>query len=119
MSNFNYCPLTWHFCSQASTNKMEIIQERVLRFICNDFTSNVETLLLLNNAVPLHIGRMKLMASFFFKYYIICHNPSYRIWLKKRFHIMISETRNLQAYIQSLAENGPMVTEKSKFNFHM
>ena len=21
--NFNYCPLTWHFCSQASTNKMK------------------------------------------------------------------------------------------------
>ena len=22
-SSFNYCPLTWHFCSQASTHKME------------------------------------------------------------------------------------------------
>ena len=73
MSNFNYCPLTWHFCSQASTNKIEKIQERALRFICNDFTSNVETLLLLNNAVPLHIGRMKLMASEVFK---ILHNLS-------------------------------------------
>ena len=76
MSNFNYCPLTWHFCSKASTNKMEKIQERALRFICNDFTSNIETLLVLNNAVPLHIGRMKLMASKVFK---ILHNlsPSY------------------------------------------
>ena len=25
----------------------------------------------------------------------------------------------LQAYIQNLAENGPVGTEKSKFNFHM
>ena len=25
----------------------------------------------------------------------------------------------LQAYIQNLAENGPVVTEKRKFNFHM
>ena len=24
MSNFNYFPRTWHFCSQASTNKMKI-----------------------------------------------------------------------------------------------
>ena len=63
MSNFNYCPLTWHFCSQANTNKMEKIQERALRFICNDFTSNIETLLVLNNAVPNYIGKMKLMAS--------------------------------------------------------
>ena len=76
MSNFNYCPLTWHFCSQASTNKMAKIQERALRFTCNDFTSNIETLLVLKSAVPLHIGRMKLMASEVFK---ILHNlsPSY------------------------------------------
>ena len=26
---------------------------------------------------------------------------------------------NLQAYIQNLAENDPVATEKSKFNFHM
>ena len=25
----------------------------------------------------------------------------------------------LQAYIQNLAQKGPVVTEKSKFNFHM
>ena len=25
----------------------------------------------------------------------------------------------LQAYIQNLAENGPVVAEKSKFNFHV
>ena len=49
------------FCSQASKNKMEKVQE---------------TLLLLNNAVPLHIGRTKLMTSEVFK---ILHDlsPSY------------------------------------------
>ena len=26
---------------------------------------------------------------------------------------------NLQAYIQNLAENGPVVTEKNKFNFDL
>ena len=66
-SSFNYCPLTWHFCSQASTHKMEKILERALRFISNDFISPLETLLVLNNATPLHIGRMKLMASEVFK----------------------------------------------------
>ena len=39
MSNFNYCPLSWHFCSQASTNKLEKNQERALRFIYNDRSS--------------------------------------------------------------------------------
>ena len=28
MSNFNYCPLIWHFCSQTSTIKLEKIKER-------------------------------------------------------------------------------------------
>ena len=30
------------------------------------------------------------------------------------FHYLV-----LQAYIQNLADNGPVVTEKSKFKFHM
>ena len=27
LSNFNFCPLSWHFCSEANTNKIEKIQE--------------------------------------------------------------------------------------------
>ena len=23
LSNFNYCPVIWHFCSEANTKKME------------------------------------------------------------------------------------------------
>lgn len=38
-SNFSYCPLAWHFCSASSTNKLEKVQERALRFINNDFSS--------------------------------------------------------------------------------
>ena len=30
MSNFNYCPLTWHLCSQSSTHKMEKILEMAI-----------------------------------------------------------------------------------------
>jgi hypothetical protein len=36
LSNFNYCPVTWHFCSEKNTNKIEKIQERALRFIYED-----------------------------------------------------------------------------------
>ena len=38
VSNFNYCPLAWHFCGTSSTNKLEKNQEKALRFINNDFT---------------------------------------------------------------------------------
>ena len=33
MSNFNYCPVVWHFCEESNTKQMEKIQERALRFI--------------------------------------------------------------------------------------
>ena len=67
VSNFNYCPLAWHFCSAASTSKIERIQERALRFISNDFTSPLKTLLVNSNTVPLHVLRMQKMASEVFK----------------------------------------------------
>ena len=37
LSNFNFCPLSWHFCSEANTKKIEKIQERALRFVYNDY----------------------------------------------------------------------------------
>ena len=49
--------------SVASTNKMENIQERALRFI----QSSSEVLLSLTGTVPLHIKRMKSMAFEVFK----------------------------------------------------
>ena len=32
-SNFNYCPLIWHFCSCQSSNKVEQIQKRCLKLV--------------------------------------------------------------------------------------
>ena len=67
VSNFNYCPLAWHFCSASSTNKIEKFQERALRFINNDFTSSLQALLTSTNTLPLHVRRMKQMASEVYK----------------------------------------------------
>ena len=67
MSNFNYCPVVWHFCSVASTNKMEKIQERALRHINNDSTSPLKTLLVISNNSPLHVRWMKTIASEVYK----------------------------------------------------
>ena len=44
-SNFNYCPLVWHFCSSKSMNKIEKIQERTLRILQNDLVSDYTGLL--------------------------------------------------------------------------
>ena len=80
MSNFNHCPIVWHFCNQSSVNKMEEIQERGLRFICDDFESPLPDLLQQNGVLPLHISRMKFMAGEVFK---IVNNiaPSYLYYL--------------------------------------
>ena len=36
----------WHFCSAKSTNKIEKIEERALRFLYNDHVSSYNDLLL-------------------------------------------------------------------------
>ena len=39
-SNFNYCPLVWHFCSKASTDKLEKLQYRAVRLPSRHRTSD-------------------------------------------------------------------------------
>ena len=45
MSNFSYCPLVWHFCGKKNNSKIEKIQERALRIVCDDYTSTYQELL--------------------------------------------------------------------------
>ena len=45
MSNFNYCPIVWHFCGETNARKIEKFQERALRFIYEDYSSSYEDLL--------------------------------------------------------------------------
>jgi ribonuclease P/MRP protein subunit RPP40 len=66
-SNFNYCPLVWHFCNKTSTNKLERIQERAIRFVYNDFKTPVNVLLNKAGLEHLHIRRIKNLASESFK----------------------------------------------------
>jgi hypothetical protein len=62
LSNFNLCPLAWHFCSKANTVKLEKIQERVLRFIYEDYNSTYGELLHIAKVPSLRIRRMRVMA---------------------------------------------------------
>ena len=66
-SNFNYCPLIWHFCSQTNTIKIEKIQERALRFIYNNYSSTHNDLLNTAGTQYLHVKRLKRMACEVFK----------------------------------------------------
>ena len=57
-SNFNYCPLIWHFCSSSSLHKIEKIQERVLRLLHNDFASDYAELLKKSGTATMEIKRL-------------------------------------------------------------
>ena len=63
LSDFNYCPLVWHFCSKRDTDKMEKIQKRVLRMVLDDYESDHETLLQKAKMQTLHVGRIKTLAT--------------------------------------------------------
>ena len=67
LSNFNYCPVTWHFCSEKNTKKMEKIQERALRFIYNDYVLNYEKLLEKSKMPSLKVRRLRSIAIETFK----------------------------------------------------
>ena len=75
-SNFNYCPLIWHFCSSHATNKMENIQKRTLRFVHSDYESDYETLLKKSNKCTMTIRRLRSVALEVFRT-INDLNPSY------------------------------------------
>ena len=59
--------MAWHFCSKTSTNKMEKIQERALRFIFDDQNSSYDELLHKANLPSLEIRRLRTMSIECFK----------------------------------------------------
>ena len=73
MSNFNFCPLVWHFCNKSNTSKIEKLNYRALRFVYNDSESSYEDLLQKNSTCTLHLNRLRTMAIETFK---IIHKQS-------------------------------------------
>ena len=64
MSNFNYCPLTWHFCGEKNTKKIEKIQERPFGLFKEIMTS-YESLLLKSQLPSLKVRRLRTIAKDF------------------------------------------------------
>ena len=67
LSNFNYCPVIWHFCGKNSTAKMEKIQERALRFVTEDYDSPISDILVQTKSKLLHVSRLNAIANEAFK----------------------------------------------------
>ena len=75
-SNFDYCPLAWHFTYMTSTNKIGSIQKKALRLLYNDHTSNYDSLLAKANKPSMEAKRHRPLASEIFKTLNIL-NPTY------------------------------------------
>ena len=66
-SNFDYCPLVWYFSSSKYLQKIGKLQERTLRFLCNDHTSSYNDLLLRSSKCTMHVARQTHLCIEIFK----------------------------------------------------
>ena len=75
-SNFSYCNVVWHFCSNRSMYKLEKVHKQALRVVLNDQTSSYRVLLDTVSKPTLYVSRLKFIAIEANK----CHvneNPEY------------------------------------------
>ena len=72
-SSFDYCPVSWMFCGKTNLNKLEKLQERVLRFVFRDTTSSYESLLERGNFLPFSAYRIRCLGI---KTYKCFHGPN-------------------------------------------
>ena len=59
LSAFNFCPVIWHFCSEANTKKLEKLNYRALRHVYKDYESDYEEILAKDKSIPLQLNRMR------------------------------------------------------------
>ena len=115
-SNFNYCPLVWHFSTNKSIEKIEDIQKRCLRVTLNDYKSDCKNLLDKSGKESMKIRRIKTLAIEIFK---TVHelNPNFMETLftsKTNFRVrpfdLLVKNRNTEKYgSKSLMALGPKI----------
>ena len=66
-SNFEYCSLVYNSFSIGQDKKLEKLNERALRLLCNDYISTYENILSKTNKRMLYVTRKMKLAEFVFK----------------------------------------------------
>ena len=94
LSNFNFCALIWHFCSESNTAKIGKIQERALRLVLDDRISDYPTLLGKSATDPLKTKRIKTLATEIYKM-IYSINPNN---MKEIFKMNQSQNYNFRSH---------------------
>ena len=61
LSQFNHCPLVWMLCDRTPNSKVNRIHELALWITYKDMRTDFDTMLLRDNAVPIHIRNLQLL----------------------------------------------------------
>ena len=85
LSNFTYCPLVWHFCGKLNNSKIEKIQERALRIVCNDQISCYTELILKLKTCTMLQSRLNTILTEVFK--SLNPNPVNPIYIRELLQI--------------------------------
>ena len=72
-----YCSSVWHFCGARNTEKIEVLNKRILRFILGDFESAYYNLLDKVNCASLHNKRIHNMLILLYKSLFLTKYPVY------------------------------------------
>ena len=67
MANFNYCPLVWMLSNASSLKKIENLQKRALRFLCNDYEISYEDLLSKASTSSMNVKRLRALCVELYK----------------------------------------------------
>ena len=67
LSAFKFCPVIWHFCSEANNKKLEKLNYRALRHVYKDYESDYEELIAKDKSIPLQLNRMRQITLEVFK----------------------------------------------------
>ena len=69
LSNFNFCPVVWHFCGMAELKQIEKVQKRALKIIYNDFNNSYVNLREYANRPLMYVDRLRYIVIEIFKIY--------------------------------------------------
>ena len=91
LPHFYYCSMVWHFSSKQDSDKLDLLNKRILRFIFKDFKSEYNNLLQKAGTANLKDKRLQNMILTIFK---CLHFSDYPRYLKDMFRLRSSSTQD-------------------------
>ena len=82
-SQFGYCPLIWMFRGRNLNNRINLLHERSLRIVYDDYESSFQELVELGNSVSIHHENIRLLAIELFKVKFLKSNYVWITWFAK------------------------------------